>query len=274
MVQFDRSIPFECIENGRDMGGLAMGDGRRVVPGCLVRSGNLARASDADVALLRERYAISDVFDFRFPAEADCAPDRKLYGVSYTSLSTLPKVFLEAFSSGRADSAQLESTNIMDLLANYAFHPQAQAMARQLYPAIVMDPMSQRLYGQFLRGVLRARGGVLWHCSQGKDRAGWAAAFLLAALGADRATIVADFDLSNRYYAPVVERLVARIVDKGGGAAEQSFARAMVGVSTENFEGALDLIQGQYGSLAAYVEQALGFSAAEQQLLREKYLVR
>lgn len=274
MVQFDRSIPFECIENGRDMGGLAMGDGRRVVPGCLVRSGNLARASDADVVLLRERYAISDVFDFRFPAEADRAPDRKLYGVSYTSLSTLPKAFLEAFSSGRADSAQLESTNIMDLLANYAFHPQAQAMARQLYPAIVMDPTSQRLYGQILCGVLRARGGVLWHCSQGKDRAGWAAAFLLAALGADRATIVADFDLSNRYYAPVVERLVARIVDKGGGAAEQSFARAMVGVSTENFEGALDLIQGQYGSLAAYVEQALGFSAAEQQQLRDKYLVR
>ena len=43
-------------------------------------------------------------------------------------------------------------------------------------------------------------------------------------------------------------------------------------VSRENFEATLDLIDQQYGSLSEYIENQLGFSKAEQQQLREKYL--
>ena len=46
----------------------------------------------------------------------------------------------------------------------------------------------------------------------------------------------------------------------------------MVGVSTENFEKTLDLIDQKYGSLSQYVENQLGFSKDEQQQLRAKYL--
>lgn len=273
-AQADRFIPFESVENGRDLGGLAMQDGRRIVPDRMVRSGNLARASEADVALLKERFGLSDVFDFRFDAETRGAEDRRMEGVRYTRLSTLPKAFVEGFTSGRADTTQVKSTDFVDLLTTYAFHPQAQEVSQRLYPAIVMDTTSQRLYGEFLRGVLQAEGGVLWHCSQGKDRAGWATAFVLAALGADRLTIVEDFDLSNKFYAPIVEKLSARVTEKGGGAAELEFIRSMVGVNTKNFEQALDLIERQYGSLTAYIEKALGFTADEQEQLREKYLTQ
>ena len=273
-AQTDRFIPFERIENGRDLGGLVMQDGRRIKPYRLVRSGNLSRASDADVAILTERFALSNVYDFRFDAEVGGAQNRQIAGVSYTRLSTLPKAFIESFSSGRTDTTQIKSADVVDLLATYAFHPQAQEMARRLYPTIVMDTTSQRLYGDFLRGVLRAEGGVLWHCSQGKDRAGWATAFLLAALGADRKTIVEDFDLSNRFYAPVIEKLSARIAEKGGGEAEQDFIGAMVGVSVKTFESALDLIDQHYGSLANYLAEALNFSTDEQQRLRDKYLTQ
>jgi protein tyrosine/serine phosphatase len=46
----------------------------------------------------------------------------------------------------------------------------------------------------------------------------------------------------------------------------------MVGVSKENFETTLDLIDQRYGSLAKYLEKQLGFSKEEQQQLRKKYL--
>ncbi len=46
----------------------------------------------------------------------------------------------------------------------------------------------------------------------------------------------------------------------------------MIGVSTENFTKALDLIETQYGSLQNYVTNALQFSEEEQELLRGKYL--
>ena len=200
-AQTDRFIPFERIENGRDLGGLVMQDGRRIKPYRLVRSGNLSRASDADVAILTERFALSNVYDFRFDAEVGGAQNRQIAGVSYTSLSTLPKAFIESFSSGRTDTTQIKSADVVDLLATYAFHP-------------------------------------------------------------------------HRFYAPVIEKLSARIAEKGGGEAEQDFIGAMVGVSVKNFESALDLIDQHYGSLANYLAEAINFSTDEQQRLRDKYLTQ
>ena len=268
----DRTLVFDGIENARELGGLVMQDGRTIREGVLVRSGELSKASDADVALLKKRFALTDVFDFRFELERSRKPDREMEGVTNTWLSTLPQAFLAAFASGRADSTTVQSASLLEALASYAFHPQAQEMAQKLYPAIVTDTTSQKRYGEFLRGVLEAKGGALWHCSQGKDRCGWGSAFVLAALGAGRETIVKDFALSNVSYEKAVEALSAQVVQKGGGEPELAFIRAMVGVSVENFERTLEMIDAQYGSLPAYLEKALGFTAEEQQKMKEKYL--
>lgn len=267
-----RAIAFEGIENARDMGMLVMQDGRQVRTGMLVRSGNLSQATDGDVAVLKEKYRLTNVFDFRFEAEANAAPDRIIDGVSYTHLSTLPTAFIQGFSTSRPDSTKMDTRDMAAVLMKYAFDPKAQTMARRLYPAIVTDSTAQHYYGAFLRGVLRSEGGVLWHCSQGKDRAGWASAFLLAALGADRKTIVEDFDLSNQSYAPAIKAMTAKVREQEGSDEAEAFIRAMVGVSRENFEATLDLIDQRYGSLSAYIENQLGFKKEEQQLLRAKYL--
>lgn len=50
--------------------------------------------------------------------------------------------------------------------------------------------------------------------------------------------------------------------------------RDMGGVSEENFSRTLDMIQQQYGSLGAYLEKALGFSADEQERMKKRYLKR
>jgi protein-tyrosine phosphatase len=251
-----------------------MQDGRSIRHGALVRSGDLSQASDRDVAVLKDRFALSDVFDFRFEAERSSKPDREIEGVANTWLSTLPQTFLASFTAGRADSTTTQSTDLLESLTQYSFHPKAQEMAARLYPAIVSDTTSQQLYGVFLRGVLNAKGGALWHCSQGKDRCGWGSAFVLAALGASRETIVEDFALSNISYAQIVDVISAKILEQGGGEAELSFIRSMVGVSVENFESTLDSIDAQYGSLQNYLEQALGFTAAEQEHMKQKYLTQ
>ena len=267
-----RAIAFEGIENARDMGKLVMQDGQTVRTGMLLRSGNLSKATDSDVAVLKEKYHLTDVFDFRFEAEANAAPDHIIDGVSYTHLSTLPKAFIQGFSSSRPDSTKMDTRNMLAVLMKYAFDPKAQTMAHKLYPAIVTDSTAQHYYGEFLRGVLNAKGGVLWHCSQGKDRAGWASAFLLAALGASRETIVEDFDLSNQSYSRAIEAMTAKVREKDGSDEAVAFIRAMIGVSRENFETTLDLIDQKYGSLSGYIENQLGFSKEEQLQLRTKYL--
>jgi len=73
-----RVINFEGIDNARDMGSLVMQDGRIVRFDMLVRSGKLAKATDADVAILQSQYHLSDVFDFRFDLEMTEAPEYRL----------------------------------------------------------------------------------------------------------------------------------------------------------------------------------------------------
>ena len=270
----ERSIAFEGIENARDMGSLVMQDGSTVSTGRLIRSGNLYKATDSDIRRLKEEYQLAHVIDFRFEQEAGSAPDRTIDGVSYTHLSTLPKSLIAGFSTTRPDTAKIDMSNLAEVMLKFSFSPSAQAMAQKLYPAIVNDAKSQRYYGRFLDLVLKADGGVLWHCSQGKDRAGWASAFLLAALGASREVIVADFDLSNQSYASQVEAMSAKVREMGGGNKELAFIRAMVGVSRENFEATLDMIDSKYGSLSDYLENQLGFSKEKQKILRKKYLIR
>ena len=65
---------------------------------------------------------------------------------------------------------------------------------------------------------------------------------------------------------------MALLPDKEGCDEAAAFIRAMIGVSRENFETTLDLIDQQYGSMPQYIENQLGLSKKEQQQLRDKYL--
>ena len=145
--QRERVITFEGIENGRDMGSLVMQDGRTVRFDMLVRSGNLATATDADVAILRNQYHLSDVFDFRFDGEVAAAPDRVIEGVNYTQLSTMPAAFIAAMSSGSSSTDPIDTRDVGALVIGKAFDPIAQEFARQLYPAIVTSAEAQAITG-------------------------------------------------------------------------------------------------------------------------------
>ena len=76
------------------------------------------------------------------------------------------------------------------------------------------------------------------------------------------------------YAARQVEALTAKVQGMNGSKEAAAFIRAMVGVSRENFEATLDLIDQKYDSLSAYIENQLGFSKEEQQQLKEKYLTK
>ena len=267
-----RTLSFDAIENARELGGLKTRDGRTVRRGTLIRCGNLSRATDADVERLLRDFSLSDVVDFRFPAEAGRDPDRIIPGVRYTALNTLPQRMIDGFSQGRVEGEQPTNEEFVAQLIHHATNPAAHELARQMYPAILMDLRSQQYYGEFLRTVLNAKGGALWHCSQGKDRVGLGTAFLLTALGVDRETIIDDFDLSNEGFAIPLAMLSQKVRDMGGDQDALDFIQAMVGVSKKNFTRGLALVDAQYGSLESYITDRLGFSPADQERLREKYL--
>ena len=260
------------ILNFRDLGGWKVADGRSVKNGLLFRGASLHRATDDDLRRLREEFDIRIDFDFRTEKETIYAPDPHMDGVEYLWLPTLDEASglreLDVFSKYGFMSAE-------ELVIRGSSFPDVQEAARQMYTSIVDNEYSQLQYAVFLQKIVaRTEGGIYWHCSQGKDRTGLGAAFLLAALGADRQTILEEYSISNDTYLDDVRKMSERLLSRGCVAAELDVVQTFIGVNVKYFIDALDLIDRKYGGMETYLRDVLLLSDGDREILRERYLSR
>ena len=265
------TVLFDNIVNARDLGGIIGAGGRAIRPRRLLRTAHLHDASDADVERLKSEYNLCRIFDFRSLNEFQVVPDREIDGVQHHLLPTIDMRAEQQTGKPIPDEAFFE---LDKHIVNYSFYPEVQMMAANMYPSLIRSEFSQLQYAAFLRLIIEAPadGGILWHCAQGKDRTGWGAAFLMFALGVERETVIADFEQSNDFYCPVVERLNADVIARGGGEAEMAVIQAFMGVSTPNFIATLDLIDREFGSMTDYLHTILCLSHDDIQTLRRRYL--
>ena len=265
------NIVFDNIDNARDLGGIIGAGGKAIRPHRLLRTAHLRDASDADVARLKEEYNLCRIFDFRSLGEFEAMPDREIEGVQHHLLPTIDMRAEQATGKPIPDEAFLELDRH---IVNYSFYPEVQVMAANMYPSLIRSEFSQLQYAAFLRLIIEAPedGGILWHCAQGKDRTGWGAAFLMFALGVSKETIIEDFELSNIAYRPIVNKLNADVLARGGGEAEKAVIQAFMGVSTPNFITTLGIIDREFGGIMAYLHDILCLSHDDIQLLRKRFL--
>ena len=269
-------LPVKGIVNARDLGGYTMLDGRIVQSGRLLRAAHLADATDEDIRNL-ERLPVTAVIDFRKEQEKVGKVDREVPGARYVSLPVDPSgnAMATATEEEKKKFSGQKKFDVRKVIVFAAFNKKAQAVAREMYPTLLLDPDCQRQFARFFRLVLETdHGAVLFHCTQGKDRTGIASALLLAALGADRETIVADFDATNRVYEKDVRKYSRRVKFWGGKEEEVGVVKAFLGCNTENFIKALDRIDQEFGSLQAYLKGPIGLTDADIQTLRERYLAK
>ena len=269
-------LPVKGIVNARDLGGYTMLDGRIVQSGRLLRAAHLADATDEDIRNL-ERLPVTVVIDFRKEQEKVGKVDREVPGARYVSLPVDPSgnAMATATEEEKKKFSGQKKFDVKKVIVFAAFNKKAQAVAREMYPTLLFDPDCQQQFARFFRLVLETENGaVLFHCTQGKDRTGIASALLLAALGADRETIVADFDATNRVYEKDVRKYSRRVKFWGGKEEEVGVVKAFLGCNTENFIKALDRIDQEFGSLQAYLKGPIGLTDADIQTLRERYLAQ
>ena len=269
-------LPVKGIVNARDLGGYTMLDGRIVDSGRLLRAAHLADATDEDIRNL-ERLPVTAVIDFRKEQEKVGKVDREVPGARYVSLPVDPSgnAMATATEEEKKKFSGQKKFDVRKVIVFAAFNKKAQAVAREMYPTLLFDPDCQQQFARFFRLVLETENGaVLFHCTQGKDRTGIASALLLAALGADRETIVADFDATNRVYEKDVRKYSRRVKFWGGKEEEVGVVKAFLGCNTENFIKALDRIDQEFGSLQAYLKGPIGLTDADIQTLRERYLAQ
>ncbi len=264
-------LPLAGIVNARDLGGYPTADGRIVRHGLLFRSASLADAKDKDLDYLAG-IPVGTVVDFRMDFELRGKEDKAIPGARYVRLP----VNSSGMDMSDEDAKELDrhkSFDVRKFILIAAFNRRAQGIARTMYPTMVTDGRCQEQFAAFLKLAVRAdSSAILFHCSQGKDRTGLAAAYLLAALGVDRETIIKDFDATNAVYAREVRRISRRIRFLGGKEDEIETVKAFIGANTGNFIKALDLIDSQYGSMQDYLRGPLGLTDDDIKRLRERYL--
>lgn len=261
-----QSIGLKSVFNARDLGGYVLPGGKRVRKGFLLRGGAFDVLSDEDCERLVTDFHLAKVFDFRTSMEVDRLPDRAVPGST--------RIWLPAFdeSKGTMEKVSLPQKAYEDLknwLVIHAREPRVQKVAREMYPGLVMNDFTRMQYAGFFQNILNTESGaVYWHCSQGKDRTGFAAALMLAALGADRELIMKDYVISNEFYLSELEEAFSKVETEG----EKEAILTFIGVNCDYFAASLDMVEAECGSLMGFLTGPLCLTDTDIEILRKRYL--
>jgi len=265
-----QTISLQNVINARELGGIMIDDHTRVKRGLLMRGGSLYMASPEDRRRLVEEFHLKKVFDFRTESEIKARPDLPVSGAENV---WLPAIDPESEKQSEQILPKEAYLHLEDYVVEHSFSKSLQAVAARMYTDRVINEYTQVQYAAFMQMIVSTtEGSVYWHCSQGKDRTGLGAAFLLAALGADRETILKDYAISDEIYRGLVENLSSKVIAAGGGPEELKVVRTFIGVYPPYFEDALDLIDKEYGSIQEYLFNQLLMSENDIETLRQRYL--
>lgn len=254
-----RLLPLEGAHNLRDLGGYATRDGRTTRWGVLYRSDALSDLTDDDVAYL-ERLRLHRVVDFRSTAERERDADR------LPATPELDVVYRPIQGDGLDPEALRRS-----ILSGEATREQMTAMLVDGNRAFVTD--FSDVYADFLRGLADPDNlPLLFHCTAGKDRAGFGAALALLALGVPRETVMQDYLLTNAFSAEHTERMLRILRVVSFFRTDPEDVRPLFEARREYLQTAFDTIDAKYGDTDTYLRAALGVDEALQARLRANLL--
>ncbi|MDR1170132.1 MAG: tyrosine-protein phosphatase [Prevotellaceae bacterium] len=229
--------------NFRDLGGYSSANGRRTVWRKVFRSQMLAQLSDRDVERLKE-LGVRTVIDFRDDDEVMKEPSRLPESVRVVRLPIVVGSN-DTFMQKMGDSP--DSLQCVDFM---------QTVNRSLVTEFAPQ------YRAFFAILLQAESyPIVFHCTAGKDRTGFAAALLLSALNVDWDTVMDDYLLTNQFLKPqsLSEEAIA-------------VARLMWSVQPSYLSAAKEEIITTYGSIDNYLNREMNVGKAEKERLMQYLL--
>ena len=250
VIVSEKQIAVSGQPNFADLGGIVTADGHSVKWGKVYRSGELSKLTDNDIAYMAS-LKLDAIIDFRFPAEKEKAPDRFPEGVD-----TIPIHI--------ADGSYDENTIKKWLMTGNteAF----DTMLIHVNKVLVME--EQESFKEFFDHLEKGET-ILFHCTKGKDRAGFAAAMFLSALGVDRETVIDNYLESNEYLSDATEQTIQYVNKMSNGIINGELLRPILEVRPEYIQTAFDIIDKEYGGVETYLRNNLQVDIEK---LRDLYL--
>jgi protein-tyrosine phosphatase len=260
-VPLDNAPLLVGAPNFRDMGGYSTHDSRTVRFGHLYRSEGLASLTPEDWEVVRG-LGIQLICDLRSASERTHIPTLWPEG------SAVQMLHLDVSADVRAGNAAMAKA----LLEN----PTAEGAREAMLISYRHFPQAFAGHLPTLFGRLLASDGLplVFHCAAGKDRTGFLAALLLAALGVSQQTILDDYLLSARYWGGARgETSIRQVLTVMFGAApDDAVIKPLVAVEKAYLVAAFDAIVEQYGSVEGYLETVAGVGPAQREALKSVLL--
>jgi len=121
----------------------------------------------------------------------------------------------------------------------------------------VADARQREAFGAALRLACSPRRlPLLYHCSGGKDRAGWMTAIVLTLLGVPREVVLRDYLLSNDFHRTDYQKLRYDLV-KTGIVADPELLRPIMEESPTYLGAAFEEAERRYASFGGFVAHGL-----------------
>ena len=251
------------FKNFRDLGNLPAADGRKIKKGKLYRSGHLYKISEDTAKFLHEEKGLRTVIDLRSPSELAEHKDVVDAGVNYIHL---PPLNDEQNPSINKENRKAVLTEIM------AKEGGAKKHLSDIYRLMITQKESLAAFREMLRLLSdESTNAVLWHCTQGKDRTGVAAAIILMTLGVDRKIIMRDYMRTNRSCRFINALIFLGVTIVFNIRAARSLDH-LLSARKYFLQAAFDEIDSVYGGTDAFLRDGIGLSDEDITKLRQIYL--
>ena len=233
--------------NFRDLGGYATEDGRTVRRGAVFRSAHLGGLTDEDRRALAG-VGVRTIVDLRGVAEAAETP-HLIEGLACRVVGAhIEPGVGEKIRGAVADGTANPHLMMQFLTDHYRDYPRRCA------------PGFRTLFATLSDGEHRP---LVFHCTAGKDRTGFASALLLTLLGVPWETVMDDYLRTNELWTGHIGRYPELDIDTRA---------AIVEARTPYLEAAFEVVRGDFGSPEAFAETALGLDAAARERLKADLL--
>lgn len=240
-----RSVPLSGASNFRDLGGYVGHDGLALKWRRIFRSDHLAALSSEDITTL-QRLGVRRVLDFRGAEER--------------------KAHVCALPSAQVHSLSIEPTVVQGMKtlmdAGGTLTPQHTVkLMKQTYCDFV-DHNSAR-FAEMFGHLLELDDPLVFHCTAGKDRTGFAAALILSVLGVSRQDVMQDYLLTNVHFKMPLQ---------SGLQLPEEVLQVLWRVQEGFLESAFDTVDARFGGMQTYLRDVLGLGEPQQRRLRDLYL--
>lgn len=242
----DRSLRLSGASNFRDLGGYTGTGGRTVRWRRLFRSDHLAALTPDDAEVFHD-LGVTRVFDLRGVAERAAVP-YDLPGVTQYPLSIEPTV-VQRMTDLLDAGEELTPEHTVELM-------------QHTYRAFVNDNADR--FRTLFEHLLANDDPLVFHCTAGKDRTGFAAAMILLALDVDRAVVMQDYLLTNDFYRMPLPDEAGRV--------SPEVMQVLWRVQEAFLEASLRAVDQEHGGVDRYLALELGVGAAERARLQALYL--